>query len=1013
MLNLPLSASAPTASATLCLHLSDFHGSFALWAETTRPGPAAPTEYPFQASLESLAAALKTRGLGGELPDTVVWLWAPCHEGHFFSSREALPPGLSLAPRELKVLLPSPEQVVTWLMNLDEGPGPDSVAGAELALWQQLLRLADSLLARGRILPNLIQTETGWRARWEPVLEAEDHIQLGRLAQAMPGSVRALSMPEAEAPAGRPQELLQNALHQLTDALVRRYAPGPEPGSLPGADLPVPERWLQALRSQDARLDGRELEIERLLRQVAHWSGNTRQRANAPFQLLFQLEEPSETSDGWYLRPLLRPLDDPSLYLPLDYVWAPPEQQPDVLRPTIRQAQAFVHQALDHAAGICPALRELAAGKFPIGQDLDLTGVRAFLDAAEALEAGGFGLRLPAWWLRGRQRLKVKAKFSPPPFQTDQGLSADTLLQADWKLMLGETALSLEELREIASLKSDLVQWQGQWLLVEPDSLRAARRFFAKRGNQASLEDVLALDAEAMPFELDELETSGWLKEVLERLQGGTAPDVPIPAGFEGTLRPYQERGLSWLSFLCNHGLGACLADDMGLGKTIQTLAMIQHFKNQAPADKPHQPILLVCPTSLLGNWLWEAEKFTPGLRVHLHHGNRRSKGEMLKSILARHDVLVTSYSLLGRDKDQLLPVAWGGVILDEAQNIKNPETQQARVARALPARWRITLTGTPVENHVGDLWSLMDFLNPRLLGSRQGFQEQFLTPIQRWQDKDALARLKRLVSPFVLRRLKSDKSIVADLPEKLEMKVHCTLSSEQASLYLAVLRELETALQMTTGIERRGLILATLTRLKQVCNHPAQYLGEQSRLGGRSGKLSRLKEMFEEILEVEEKSLVFTQYAEMGKLLQKYLQETFKREVLLLTGSTPAAERPDLIKRFQEDPDCPIFVLSLKAGGTGLNLTAASHVFHYDRWWNPAVENQATDRAYRIGQTRQVQVHTFLCSGTLEERIDQILEKKRGLAESIVGSGEHWLTEMTNDELHELFALDLSRVEG
>ncbi|MEZ0370518.1 MAG: DEAD/DEAH box helicase, partial [Candidatus Sericytochromatia bacterium] len=853
----------------LTLHLSDYLGQFALWAETDRPTDHAATDYPFQVSRETLLAALAALGFQQpqELEQARVWIWAPSHEGHFFSSGLPLPEGLGLAPRELMVLLPQPAQVVEWLASRPLVPGLD--LAPELKLWHQLLRLADSLIARGRMLPGLVHESDGWRARWEPLLAAEDHIQLGRLAQALPGSVRSLTPPESEAPQTRPQELLLAALIQLTDALVRRRPLGPEPGSLPLPDLPLPERWLQALRRRHGGLQGSDVEFERLARQLSQWVGKLQQRANAPFQLVLQLEEPSETSDGWYLRPLLRPLDDPSLYLPLEYVWAPSEQQPEVIRSRARAVQAFVHQTLEEAAGLCPALREVASARFPLGQELDLTAVRAFLDAAEALEASGCGLRLPAWWLRGRAKLKAKASFTPPPFQTDQGLSLNTILQADWKLMLGDMPLSIEDLRELASLKSDLVQWQGQWLLVEPDTLRAARRFFARQQpGTATLQEVLALDAEAAPFEIEELVTADWLQDLLARLHSGETPDVPVPASFCGQLRPYQERGLSWLSFLCGHGLGACLADDMGLGKTVQTLALIQHLRDQGQQG----PILLVCPTSLLSNWVWEAEHFTPQLKVHIHHGNKRDKDEAFLELLSRQDILITSYSLLARDKDFLLPIAWAGVILDEAQNIKNPETQQARVARALPSRWRIALTGTPVENHVGDLWALMDFLNPRLLGNRQSFQESFLTPIQRWQDKEALARLKRLVSPFVLRRLKSDKSIVAELPDKLEMKVHCTLTREQASLYLAVLRDLEHALEHVSGIERRGLILASLTRLKQICNHPAQYLGERSRLGGRSGKLMRLKEMVEEILEMDEKSLIFTQYAEMGKLLQRYL---------------------------------------------------------------------------------------------------------------------------------------------
>ncbi len=1010
------------------LHLAECDQRFALWAEASDAFARNETDFPFQSDRARLENSLRATGFYAPeaLREQRYWIWAPGHEGHFFASDNPMPPGLSLAPRELSVLIPEPLELCRWLVHLN----PQSAElGPEFLVWLQLLRLAASLIQRQRLLPALLEREEEsnplsqrWLSVWEPLLEAEDHLQLAMLARTLPGSVRALSLIEApEAPRRHAQELLQDALSRFCDALVRLQAIGPEPGALPMAEQPLPERWLAALRQESGYLRGPEPELRRLARQLEQWSGALRRRSSAPFQLVFQLEEPSETSDNWYLRPLLRPFEDASLYLPLEYVWAAPEQQPEPLRRQGPLVREFVQSALHDASGHCGSLKPLADDRYATGLELDINGVRDFLAAAENLEESGFGLRLPSWWVKGRQRLKAKARFSPSAFQSEGALNLSSLIDADWKLMLGDTQLSIEDVREIANLKSDLVQWQGQWLLVEPETLQAARRFFARSDGKMTLQDALALgpEGEAAPFDLESLESDGWLQDFLGRLQGGTPPEISVPEGFVGTLRDYQLRGLNWLAFLCHHGLGACLADDMGLGKTIQTLALMLHVKQQRAAQhalqkdpKPVPPMLLVCPTSLLSNWLWEAEHFTPGLKVYIHHGSDRRKDEAFNRIAASHDLIITSYSLLARDKDFLLKLEWAGVVLDEAQNVKNPETQQARVARSLNSAWRVALTGTPVENHVGDLWSLMDFLNPRLLGNRQAFQEIFLTPIQRWQDKDASARLRRLVSPFVLRRLKSDKTIVAELPEKLEMKVHCTLTREQVSLYLAMVSELETALERSDGMARRGLILASLTRLKQICNHPAQFLGERTRLSGRSGKLMRLKEMLEEILEVNEKSLIFTQYAEMGSLLQRYLSETLNTGVLLLHGGTPATARPGLIQSFQNDPEQKIFVLSLKAGGTGLNLTAASHVFHFDRWWNPAVENQATDRAYRIGQTRTVQVHAFVCSGTIEERIDQLLTQKRSIAEQIVGSGEQWLTELSNDELHELFALDMSRVE-
>lgn len=420
------------------------------------------------------------------------------------------------------------------------------------------------------------------------------------------------------------------------------------------------------------------------------------------------------------------------------------------------------------------------------------------------------------------------------------------------------------------------------------------------------------------------------------------------------------------------------------------------------------QPTLIVCPTSVIGNWQKEATRFTPELPVLTHHGLTRTKGAAFKKEAEQHAIVISSYALLQRDFEILKDVDWSGVILDEAQNIKNPETKQARAARALPADHRVALTGTPVENNVGDLWSIMEFLNPGALGTQAEFKRSFFVPIQAQRDQDAAARLKRLTGPFILRRLKTDKTIIADLPEKMEMKVFCTLTKEQASLYAAVVEDAGKSLDKTTGIQRKGVVLATLSKLKQVCNHPAQFLGDNSAIAGRSGKLARLTEMLEEVLATGDRALVFSQFAEMGTLAQRHLQEMFGREVLFLHGAVAKKQRDRMVEQFQtaNGSGPRVFVLSLKAGGTGLNLTAANHVFHFDRWWNPAVENQATDRAFRIGQTRNVLVHKFLCAGTLEEKIDEMIERKQALAASIVGTGEGWLTELSTKKLKELFAL-------
>jgi SNF2 family DNA or RNA helicase len=410
---------------------------------------------------------------------------------------------------------------------------------------------------------------------------------------------------------------------------------------------------------------------------------------------------------------------------------------------------------------------------------------------------------------------------------------------------------------------------------------------------------------------------------------------------------------------------------------------------------------------SIVGNWEQEAARFTPELRVHVHHGTDRLTGEELTAALNEADLIITTYGVAARDREALSQVRWRRVVCDEAQNIKNAATRQARAVRALPAGSRIALTGTPVENRLADLWSIMEFTSPGLLGSADKFRTGFAVPIERNGDPEATQRLRRITGPFILRRLKTDRAIIRDLPDKLEMKTWCNLTPEQASLYQATVTDMLARIEaVPDGIERRGLVLATMAKLKQVCNHPAHLLGDGSRLDGRSGKLARLEEICDEVIAEGDKALCFTQYAEFGRMLQPYLASRLGCPVLFLHGGTPKKQRDALVAQFQGAAEPSVFLLSLKAGGTGLNLTAASHVIHVDRWWNPAVEEQATDRAFRIGQRKDVQVRTFVCVGTLEERIDAMIEEKKALAERIVGTGESWLTELSVAELRSVVAL-------
>lgn len=425
--------------------------------------------------------------------------------------------------------------------------------------------------------------------------------------------------------------------------------------------------------------------------------------------------------------------------------------------------------------------------------------------------------------------------------------------------------------------------------------------------------------------------------------------------------------------------------------------------------------MLLVCPTSVVSNWEREISKFAPSLKTLIHHGDRRAKGKTFASTAQQYDVILTSYSLVFRDQKDLATVSWQGVILDEAQNIKNPQAKQSQAVRALDSGFRIALTGTPVENRLKELWSILDFLNPNFLGTQQFFQRRFAIPIEKYGDRQTLQSLRKLTQPFILRRLKTDKTIIQDLPEKQEMEVFCSLSKDQANLYQKLVDESLAEIENTDGIQRRGLILTLLLRLKQLCNHPV-LLQSKPKLGKnfapRSGKLLRLEEMLEELISEGDRALIFTQFSEWGKLLQPYLQERLGQDVLFLYGATRRETRQQMCDRFQNDPNGPpIFILSLKAGGTGLNLTRANHVFHVDRWWNPAVEDQATDRAFRIGQKQNVQVHKFVSTGTLEEKISAMIASKKELAEQTVDTGENWLTELDTNQLRDLLLLERDRL--
>jgi SNF2 family DNA or RNA helicase len=616
---------------------------------------------------------------------------------------------------------------------------------------------------------------------------------------------------------------------------------------------------------------------------------------------------------------------------------------------------------------------------------------------AEALGGAGVEVLWPAELFGDGLGARATVQSTPAPAgAAEPTFRLEALLQFRWQLTAGGEPLSDEEFAVLAETKRSLVRLRGRWVRVDRELLdrlrrRQQRHVSAAEALAATLTGSLDVDGEAVEFHPDDA-----LADLAGRLAaaGDGSDDVGLPDGLHATLRAYQRRGLSWLAQMCALGLGGCLADDMGLGKTVQLIALHLHRRALGAG-----PTLVVCPTSLLGNWQRELARFAPDVPVRRYHGGDRH----LQDVAADEVVLVT-YGVVRRDRAMLAEVAWGLVAADEAQHAKNPLSRTARELRAIPAAARVALTGTPVENRLTELWSILDWTTPGLLGPLERFRRSVAVPVERYRDPGATQRVARLVHPFLLRRRKSDPQVAPELPPKTETDRVVPLTAEQATLYEAVVRETLAKIAAAEGIERRGQVLALLTALKQICNHPAQYLHEPGPLPGRSGKLAALDELLGVIVDEGEGALVFSQYVEMCRLIESHLTDRGV-PTLFLHGRVPARRREEMVARFQAGA-APVFLLSLKAGGVGLNLTRATHVVHYDRWWNPAVEDQATDRAYRIGQDRPVQVHRLVTEGTLEDRIATLLESKRGLAEAVVGAGEAWVTELSDAELAELISL-------
>jgi SNF2 family DNA or RNA helicase len=985
-----------------------------LWAEDSdltvkSPSQAlrAPRPHPFAAPADVLV------GIHVGKPDTAALL-LPSLRRAPLDSPELIRITPRPGPRTKPALLPWTVPVVCIdaapALTVVAEPAGDVRYGASVGYLADLATFARELVERGRVLPACTRDEHGAVAFWRPVVRGPDIVAMNSLVAAMPPVCR------AEPGAHNAHELVTSALHALVDAAMRWALP-PDIDMLPPRRgrrtkrTPAAEAWLTALTAPDGRFEADLGELDALAESLLPWEGvgvGTSGPARATFRLTETDGEIETEAPGWRLEFLLQSTTDPSLLVPAEQAW----HDDGSLSRWLDRPQELLLAELGRAARIYPELAYGLQTACPSELCLDTEGAHRFLStAAPLLDEAGFGVLLPSWWDRRRKLGLTLSAHTPVDgvVAKKSRFGRNQLIEFRWELAVGDDTLTEDEIAALAETKAPLIRLRGQWVAVDPEQLRRGLEFLERKPTgKATAAEILALaashpDDADTPLEVTAVRADGWLGDLLSGTAAESLQPVEPPPTFTATLRPYQRRGLSWLAFLFSLGLGSCLADDMGLGKTVQLLAMETLQRHQ---DSGTAATLLLCPMSLVGNWQREAARFAPGLRLYAHHGGARLRGDVLREQLENTDLVVTTYATATRDIDDLAGYEWNRVVLDEAQAVKNNLSQGAKAVRRLPARHRVALTGTPVENRLAELWSIMDFLNPGLLGSSELFRTRYAIPIERYGHTEPAERLRAITRPYVLRRLKTDPTIIDDLPEKIEIKQYCQLTTEQASLYQSIVDDMMEKIEHTEGIERCGNVLAAMAKLKQVCNHPAQLLHDRSPIGARSGKVLRLEEILEEILAEGDRVLCFTQFTEFAEMLVPHLAARFGQDVLYLHGGTPKKRRDEMVARFQSGDGPSIFLLSLRAGGTGLNLTSANHVVHLDRWWNPAVENQATDRAFRIGQQRTVQVRKFICTGTLEEKIDDMIAEKKALADLVVTDGEGWLTELSTGDLRKVFAL-------
>ena len=909
-----------------------------------------------------------------------------------------------------------------WLSKL---PASEFLSDS-LAWFARLAELARYTVSSNRIVPSIVNEGPFVAGRWAPVTDEQIEGILAALDTSMPDICVAGS--------GVNSTRIYN---QLVDGIARSFLHQSGWKANLGRQRKPAAQALRslfgALSKPDHVMRGNTGEYEVAVQHLRDDLERHRRRLNGepvlvPRLRLIIAEDPL---DPWVVRLELVDDTDSARWCSANDVWARNQVAVDVARGQehLDNLAEMLGEVVSRISGV-PGLADLALQHEPTSVELELEVAEEFIDLApHQLDQLGVELIGPERLIRTRVNVSGEATPSPPDDRTKQ-FGKDALVK--WKLVIGDEEISDAEIARAEVAGATLLHTGQRWVRIDAAELRRKREQLTDLKTNHSkvkplelmrlandegstdenplifVHDAPGQDGAADPYDADgnvarDRLAADWVRELLAGLPDEELEETQESPEFVGELRHYQRRGLSWLQFLAKLGLGGVLADDMGLGKTATTLAHL--------LERPG-PHLVICPLSVVRNWKRESERFTPKLDVVIHHGATRSKtlaspdSELFVTNPERQ-LVITTYGLLPRDLEHLGSVKWSTVVLDEAQMVKNPNTKAAKAVRLLDAEQKLALTGTPVENRLSELWAILDAVNPGLLGSLTKFRDKFGTPIERHHDLEAAARLRRMTQPFVLRRTKADKRLLPDLPDKIEQIAYAKLTKEQATLYQKIVDQLLHDAEQESGMKRRGLVLAALMRLKQVCNHPAHALKDGSRLAGRSGKLTRFDELVTDLLDQGERALVFTQFREMGELLRQHVSEQFGFDAPFLHGGVTRTRRDSMVDEFQDGSGPPLLLISLKAGGTGLNLTAASQVIHYDRWWNPAVEDQATDRAWRLGQERTVNVHKMVCEGTVEERIGQVIDDKRKLADAVVGTGEAWLSELSTNDLRDLVVLD------